>query len=129
MSETTDRTVTRSIQFVGLVRVGYGAAALFFPRFTAKLFRLEPDNPDARAWNAFLASRDFAIGFHSLAARDPARQRDAILLNQCCEVFDTMVVGQEIRQGRPFGFFTAAGIIFNAGMHAIWIRVHLLRRR
>lgn len=128
MSNTTDQKITRSIQFVGLVRIGYGIAALFFPRFTAKFFRLDPDNPDARAWNAFLASRDFAIGFHALAARDEPRRSDAILLNQCCEVFDSMVVGQEIRQGRPFGFFTIAGIVFNLGMHAIWLRVHLLRR-
>jgi hypothetical protein len=119
--------ITRYIQFVGIVRIAYGLLALFQPRFTAKFFRLNPDNPDARAWNAFLGSRDIAIGLHSLAAREPARQSDAIWLNQGCEVFDTMVVGQEIRHGRPFGFFTAAGIVFNAGMHAIWLRVWILR--
>lgn len=127
-SSESRAAVTRSLQFVGIVRIVYGVLALFQPRFVARFFRLDPDDPDARAWNAFLGSRDIAIGLHSLAARDPQRQRDAIWLNQGCEVFDTMVVGQEIRHGRPFGVFTAAGIIFNAGMHAIWLRVRLLQR-
>jgi hypothetical protein len=129
MTPSTARAkVTHYLQFVGAVRIVYGVLAIFQPRFVAKFFRLNPDDPDARAWNAFLGSRDIAIGVHALAARDPARQRDAIWLNQGCEVFDSMVVGQEIRQGRPFGLFTAAGIIFNAGMHAIWLRVRVLLR-
>ncbi|UTI63772.1 DUF4267 domain-containing protein [Paraconexibacter antarcticus] len=123
-----DARVTRYIQFVGVVRIAYGVIALFRPRLWPRFFRLDADDPDARAWNAFLGSRDIAIGVHALLARDPVRQNDAIWLNQGCEVFDTMVVGQEIRHGRPFGMFTAAGIVFNAGMHAIWLRVRLLRR-
>lgn len=124
-----EQTVVRSIQFVAWVRIVYGVLALFAPRFTAKFFRLDPENPDARAWNAFLGSRDIALGIHHLkAAKDPVRQGDVILLSQGCEVFDTLVVGQEIRQGRPFGFFTFAGILFNAGMHAIWLNVRRLRR-
>jgi hypothetical protein len=128
-SSASRAKVTRYIQFVGIVRIVYGALAIFQPQFVAKFFRLNPEDPDARAWNAFLGSRDIAIGLHALAARDPARQRDAIWLNQGCEIFDSMVVGQEIRHGRPFGLFTAAAIIFNAGMHAIWLHVRLLLRR
>jgi hypothetical protein len=128
-SSASRAKVTRYIQFVGIVRIVYGALAIFQPQFVAKFLRLNPDDPDARAWNAFLGSRDIAIGVHALAARDPARQRDAIWLNQGCEIFDSMVVGQEIRHGRPFGLFTAAAIIFNAGMHAIWLHVRLLLRR
>ena len=127
-SSASHAKITRYIQFVGIVRIVYGLLAIFQPQFVAKFFRLNPDDPDARAWNAFLGSRDIAIGVHALAARDLARQRDAIWLNQGCEVFDSMVVCQEIRHGRPFGLFTAAGIIFNAGMHAIWLRVRVLLR-
>ncbi|MEA2247506.1 MAG: hypothetical protein QOH46_2035 [Solirubrobacteraceae bacterium] len=128
MTQDNESTITRSIQFVGIVRIAYGILALFAPRLLAKFFRLDPDDPDARAWNAFLGSRDIAIGVHSLAAKDPNRQRDAILLNQTCEVFDTVVWTQEIRHGRPFDFFTAAAIVFNAGMHAIWLNVYRRRR-
>jgi len=124
-----EQTVATSIKVVAWVRIAYGIAALFAPRFTLRFFRLDPDNPDARAWNAFLGSRDIALGIHHLkVAGDPERQGDAILLSQGCEVFDTMVVAQEIRHGRPFGFFTFAGIVFNAGMHAIWLNVHRVRR-
>ncbi|MCW3038228.1 MAG: hypothetical protein JWM31_133 [Solirubrobacterales bacterium] len=120
--------VTRSIQFVGGVRIAYGIVALFKPRIWPKVFGIPADNQDMRAFNAFLGSRDIAIGLHSLAAKDPVRQRDTILINHACEVFDTVVNVQEMRLKRPFGTFTVAGLAFNAIMHAIWIRVHLLRR-
>lgn len=127
-SAPTDPQITRFIQGVGLVRIAYGVLAIARPRFWPAVFRTNAEDIDARAWNAFLGSRDIAIGLHSLAARDPQRQGDAILLNQACEVFDSMVVGQEIRQGRPFGMFTIAAVAFNGVMHAIWIKAHLIRR-
>jgi hypothetical protein len=43
-------------------------------------------------------------------------------------VFDTMVVAQEIRHGRPFEFVAFVGVVFNAGMHAIWLRMRKLQR-
>jgi hypothetical protein len=62
--------------------------------------------PDERT---LLASRDITIGVHSLVVGDdPQRQRDVVLINQGCEAFDTMVVGQEIRDGRPFEFVAFA---------------------
>lgn len=122
-------SITRHIQFVAIVRIVYGVLAIFAPKVWPKFFRLDPTDADARLWNAFLGSRDIAIGVHSLAVgSDPERQRDVVLINQGCEVFDTMVVGQEIRHGRPFGFVTFAGIVFNVGMHAIWLRVRMLQR-
>ena len=76
-----------------------------------------------------------------LLVATPMRAREYIKLDQGQKIllsvvrrnnpyfFDTMVVGQEVRHGRPFGFFTFAGIVFNAGMHAIWLNVHRVRRR
>ncbi|WP_354701948.1 hypothetical protein DSM112329_02290 [Paraconexibacter sp. AEG42_29] len=134
MSQRTpsaDEQIVRSIQFVAVVRIVYGVVAIFLPRVWPKFFRLDPDDEDARLWNAFLGSRDIAIGVHSLAvAKDPSRQRDVILINQLSEVGDSILVGQEIRHGRsPKSFVTVAAFVFNGVMHAIWLRVHLLRRR
>jgi hypothetical protein len=54
---------------------------------------------------------------------------DVILLNEACEVGDTILNAQEVRHGRsPTSFASIAAFVFNAGMHAIWIRVLLLRR-
>jgi hypothetical protein len=128
MSPEAQQTVTRSIRFVALVRIVYGVVALAAPRAWPRFFGLDPDNADARAWNNFLGSRDIALGLHGLAANDPARERDAIFLNQTCEVVDTLVVATEFRMGRPFGRFSFAGIVFNAVMHAIWLNVHRVRR-
>lgn len=129
-TQETEAEVTRIIQIVAGVRIAYGVLAIFFPRFWPRFFRLDPDDPDARMWNAFLGSRDIAIGIHSLkVAGDPGRRDDVILINQGCEVFDTILVGQEIRHGRPLSsFVTVAAIVFNAAMHGAWARVHLLRR-
>lgn len=126
-----DPQIVQSIRFVAVVRLAYGAVAIFAPRAWPRLFRLDPDDPDARMWNAFLGSRDIALGLHSLkVANDPARFSDVILLNQSCEVGDTVLVAQEIRHGRsPKSFAAIAAFVFNAVMHAIWIRVHLRRRR
>jgi hypothetical protein len=125
-----DEQIVRSIQFVALVRIVYGLVAIFAPRVWPKVFRLDPDDPDARLWNAFLGSRDIAIGIHSLTvAGDPTRHRDVILINQASEIGDSVLVAQEIRHGRsPRSFVTLAAFAFNGVMHAIWIRVHLLRR-
>jgi hypothetical protein len=120
--------VERYLQGVGLIRIAYGVMALFTPRLLLRLLGLEPDNPDARAWNAFLGSRDIVLGIHSLVATKHGRQRDAVLLNSGCEVFDTIVVGQEIRLGRPFGIFNVAGVAFNATMHVLWFRARRLMR-
>ena len=128
--EHADPQIVKSIRFVAIVRLAYGAVAIFAPRAWPRFFQLDPDDPDARMWNAFLGSRDIALGLHSLkVATDPSRLSDVILLNQACEVGDTVLVAQEIRHGRsPKSFVTVAAFAFNAVMHAIWIRVHLLRR-
>ena len=126
-----DPQIVQSIRFVAAVRLAYGAVAIFAPRVWPRFFRLDPDDPDARMWNAFLGSRDIALGLHSLkVADDPSRLGDVILLNQACEVGDTILVAQEIKHGRsPKSFTAIAAFAFNAVMHAIWIRVHLRRRR
>lgn len=126
----TDAQIVQTIQIVAGVRIAYGVLAIFFPRFWPKFFRLNPDDPDARMWNAFLGSRDIAIGIHSLkVANDPERRQDVILINQGCEVFDSILVGQEIRHGRPLGsFITIGAIVFNVAMHGAWLRVHTLQR-
>mgnify|MGYP001350329991 CR=1 FL=1 len=128
---SADRQVVQSIRFVAIVRLVYGVLAIFTPRVWPKVFRLDPDNADARMWNAFLGSRDIAIGLHSLAvANDPSRHWDVILLNEACEVGDTILNVQEVKHGRsPKSFASIAAFVFNAGMHAIWIRVLVLRRR
>jgi hypothetical protein len=121
-------SITRHIQFVAVVRIVYGVLAIFAPKVWPKFFRLDPANEDARMWNAFLGSRDIAIGIHSLkVVNDPSRHDDVVLINQACEVGDTILVGKEIRHGRK-GFVTFAALVFNAGMHAIWIRVRKLQR-
>ena len=126
---SAEQTVATSIRFVSVVRIVYGVVALAAPKVWPKVFGLDPDNADARAWNNFLGSRDIAIGVHGLTvAGDPKRHGDAILINQLCEVGDTAVVATEFRFKRPFGLFTAAGIAFNAGMHAIWINARRVRR-
>jgi hypothetical protein len=127
---SADPQVVQSIRFVAIVRLAYGVVAIFAPRVWPRVFRLDPDNADARMWNGFLGSRDIALGVHSLAvANDPSRQVDVILLNEACEVGDTILNAQEVRHGRsPKSFASIAAFVFNAGMHAIWIRVLLLRR-
>lgn len=128
---SADDQIVRSIRFVAVVRIVYGIVAIFTPRVWPRCFRLDPDDADARMWNAFLGSRDIAIGLHSLAvATDPTRHRDVILVNQASEIGDSILVGQEIRHGRsPRSFVTISAFVFNGVMHAIWLRVHLLRRR
>lgn len=126
-----DPQIVQAIRFVAIVRLAYGLVAIFLPRAWPRFFRLDPDDPDARMWNAFLGSRDIALGLHSLkVAKDPSRLGDVILLNQACEVGDTILVAGEIRHGRsPKSFVTIAAFVFNGVMHAVWIRVLLLRRR
>lgn len=131
MRRASDPAVVKAIRFVAGVRLAYGVVAIFLPRAWPRFFRLDPDNEDARMWNAFLGSRDIALGLHSLkVAGDPSRHGDVILLNQASEVCDTILVAQEIRHGRsPKSFVTFAAFVFNAGMHAIWIDVHRRRAR
>lgn len=123
--------IVKAIRFVAGVRLAYGVVAILAPRAWPRFFRLDPDNQDARMWNAFLGSRDIALAVHSLkVATDPSRHGDVILLNQACEVGDTLLVAQEIRHGRsPRSFVTVAAFVFNAVMHAIWIDVHRRRSR
>ena len=127
---SADPQIVRSIRFVAVVRLVYGVVAIFAPRAWPRFFRLDEGNDDARMWNAFLGSRDIAMGLHGLAAAtNPDRHGDVILLNQMSEVGDTVLVAQEIRHGRaPTSFVAVAAAVFNAVMHAIWIGVHLRRR-
>lgn len=120
--------VDRYLKAVGAVRVGFGATALFAPDVAMRLFGMKPGNPDARAWGAFLGSRAITIGLYSLAATRRGRQRDAVLLNTGCELFDAAVLAQEIRHGRPWGVFNVVGVAFNAVSHVVWARARRLTR-
>lgn len=127
-SPESSAQIKRSIQFVAVVRIVYGVLAIFAPKAWPKVFRLSPTNEDARMWNAFLGSRDIAIGLHSLKnVNDESRLGDIILINQACEVGDSILVAQEIRHGRK-GFVIPAALAFNGIMHAIWIRVLQLKK-
>ena len=111
----------------GAIRIAYGVLALFTPDVLAKLLRQQPE-PVARGYNAFLGSRDIVIGAYSIAASSDGRVKDAIALNQGCELVDTIVLTQELRAGRGADVFTIAGFGFNLLGTLTWLRARLLLR-
>jgi hypothetical protein len=119
----TTSDVRKMLRVWGAIRIGYGVLALFTPNFLAALLRLKP-HPDSRGFNAFLGSRDIVIGVYSIVGSE----RDAVALNQACEVVDTIVLSQELRAGRGADLFTIAGFGFNALGTITWLRARLLMR-
>lgn len=91
MSQDTTE-VDAYLKFVAAVRIAYGIGAFVAPGLTMALIGAK-DNEDSRQTNAFLGSRDIAIGVHSLVAIRTGTQRDAVLVNQWCEIVDTVIVG------------------------------------
>jgi hypothetical protein len=115
----TNTEIERCLQGVAAIRIGYGVLALLTPNLLARLMGLRP-GPDLRLVNAYLGSRDIAIGVHSLLATKHDQQREAVLVNETCEVCDTLLLAQEFRRGRPLGPVIAFLCAFNASQHLLW---------
>ncbi|MEV4423286.1 hypothetical protein AB0L40_25415 [Patulibacter sp. NPDC049589] len=119
---STDTTeVDTYLQVVAGVRIAYGVAAFAAPAIALALIGAK-SSEDSRQANVFLGSRDIALGIHTLVAIRNGTQRDAVLVNQLCEVVDSVIVAQDvIRRGRltPASAFGAA---FNLSQHLVWAR-------
>ncbi|MDX8153109.1 hypothetical protein SK069_16030 [Patulibacter brassicae] len=102
------------------IRIGYGVVAILAPRLMFRLLRMEP-HPDARGFNAFLGSRDIVVGAVALRASTTEQVRAAVDLNHGNEIVDSVVLAQEIRQGRGADPFNVVGVVFNAIGHATWL--------
>jgi hypothetical protein len=107
------------LKFIGGFRIAWGIASFAAPDLLARSIGIKP-TADTRVFNAFLGSRDIAIGIQALSAARGGSQREAVAMNQACEIVDTCVVAQEVLRGRPFGYFTVAGVVFNASQHLAW---------
>lgn len=123
----SSKEVERYLQFVAAVRIGYGIGALSTPKLIARVLGVEYSS-DIRAVNAFLGSRDIAIGLHSLLATKYDRQLDAVLVNHACEAADSILIAAELRNGRR-GIFPFITVPFNISQHVTWIRAQLLLRQ
>ncbi|WP_026910342.1 DUF4267 domain-containing protein [Patulibacter minatonensis] len=123
---STDTTeVDTYLKVIAGVRIAYGVASFAAPAVAIALVGVK-STEDSRQTNYFLGSRDIALGIHALVAIRNGTQRDAVLVNQLCEVVDSVIAAQDIaRRGRV----TAAGafaVVFNVSQHAAWIRSRLL---
>lgn len=118
---TNTSEVDTYLKVIAGVRIAYGVAAFAAPGLSLWLIGAKSDE-DADQANRFLGSRDIAIGVHALVAIKQGTQRDAVLVNQLCEVVDSAIVARDVVRRGKLTPINAFGLVFNASQHVAWAR-------